>query len=150
MLGYLGGGSEYELPVRGEWLDTGDIGVLDQDGFLTIRGRRKNIIIKGAQTIIPEDIERAARHHPAVLDACAVGRANDFYGEIIDLCVLWRGGSASTEDLWQTLRSQLPKEMLPDNIRTVDRIPRTDSGKIIRRDLETLSAKWREDGVGNS
>ena len=135
MQGYLGGAGQYGLPIKDGWVGTGDLGQFDQDQFLTICGRKKNVIIKGGETIIPEDIEKIAQNHESVLDAAAIGRENQFYGEVIELLVVWRDDLQQATELGEVLRKALPKSWWPDRITTVAHIPRTPSGKILRNQL---------------
>jgi len=141
MQGYLGGAGGYGLPVSDGWIGTGDLGQFDKDGFLTICGRKKNVIIKGGETIIPEDIEKTAQSHGAVVDAAAIGRQDRLYGEVIDLLVVWRDGHRRAAELEVALRKALPKTWWPDRLITVAHIPRTSSGKIIRNQLTRLIAE---------
>jgi acyl-CoA synthetase (AMP-forming)/AMP-acid ligase II len=135
MLGYLGGeANAYGLTVQDGWLRTGDLGVLSDDGFLTVRGRLKNVIIRGGENIMPEDVEKAALAHPAVRDAAAAGRPHRLYGEVVELYVVWAPGAAATAELEELLRGALTRSAWPTRIHSIEHIPRTESGKI-RRDL---------------
>lgn len=133
MAGYLGGTSETGVSLCDGWLATGDVGVLDQQGFLTISGRLKSIILKGGETIFPEDIERVAHRCEWVGDVMAYGVSDEFYGEQIQLAVAWKDGQVKKAQLTSVLRDNLPRFWWPSEIRSVDSIPRTHSGKIIRR-----------------
>lgn len=142
MQGYVGDTGDtrgYGLPVVDGWLGTGDIGSFDQDGFLTISGRAKDVIIKGGENIQPEDVERVAHRHPGIADAAAVGRPDPFYGQVVELFVVWRNrhSDPTTEpaELADLLQAELPKAWLPARIHPVARIPRTPSGKILRDSL---------------
>ena len=74
------------------WLHTGDLGYMDEDGFVFVTGRLKELIIKGGENIAPREIDEALYRHPAVLDAAAVGIPDEHYGEEIMACVTLQAG----------------------------------------------------------
>jgi long-chain acyl-CoA synthetase len=135
MKGYLSSADVVSTLDSEGWLATGDLGVMDEQGFLTIVGRSKNVIIKGGETILPEDIESAACRSAWVRDAVAYGVPDPFYGEIIKLSVVWADGAPHESDLSETLRQGLPRNWLPRQIHSISAVPRNASGKIMRRDL---------------
>ena len=92
------------------WLGrTGDLGQFDQDQFLTICGPKKNVIIKGGETIVPEDIEKVAQRRPALANVAALGRGSQFFGELIELFVEWQDDLQRRSELEEVLRKSLPK-----------------------------------------
>jgi long-chain acyl-CoA synthetase len=123
------------------WLHTGDLGYMDEDGFVFVTGRIKELIIKGGENIAPGEIDEALYSHPAVLDAAAVGIPDDRYGEdILCCCVLKPGCECTLEDLRQHCVEQLGEYKTPKVIRIVEDLPKGPSGKIQRlklRELET-------------
>ena len=80
------------------WLHTGDLGYMDEDGFVFVTGRIKELIIKGGENIAPKEIDEALYKHPAILDAAAVGIPDDVYGEEILACVTLKPGCCVTEE----------------------------------------------------
>jgi len=121
------------------WLHTGDIGYLDQDGFIFVTGRIKEIIIKGGENIAPREIDDVLYKHPAILDAAAVGIPDDTYGEEIMACVTLKPGvSITEEELLDHCFEHLGKFKTPKVIKIMDELPKGPSGKIQRLKLPDL------------
>ncbi|HRP77186.1 MAG TPA: AMP-binding protein, partial [Rhodocyclaceae bacterium] len=120
------------------WLKTGDLGYLDQDGFVFVTGRIKELIIKGGENIAPREIDEALLKHPDVLEAAAVGIPDEHYGQEILACVVLKEGREPDE---QALRAfciaELGSFKTPKSIRFMDELPRGPSGKIQRLKLLT-------------
>jgi acyl-CoA synthetase (AMP-forming)/AMP-acid ligase II len=136
MLGYHKRSDVTAETIRGDWLRTGDLGVMDEDGYLFIRGRLKELIkVKGFQ-VAPAEVEAALLVHPEVLDAAVIGRPDDEAGEVpVAFVVLSPGAKASAESLRDALRERLASYKLPVEARFVAAIPKSASGKILRRVL---------------
>jgi long-chain acyl-CoA synthetase len=118
------------------WLHSGDVGYMDEDGFLFVTGRIKELIIKGGENIAPREIDEALLRHPAVLEAAAVGIADPYYGQEIMACVVLKAGSACTvEALGQFAEAELGRYKTPKVIRIVDALPKGPSGKVQRLKL---------------
>ena len=115
------------------WLHSGDLGYLDEDGFLFVTGRIKELIIKGGENIAPREIDEAMLRHPAVLEAAAVGIPDPQYGQEIMACVVLKPGHACTPaDLEEFSRRELGKYKAPKVIRIVEALPKGPSGKVQR------------------
>jgi long-chain acyl-CoA synthetase len=118
------------------WLATGDLGYRDEDGFYFITGRLKELIIKGGENIAPREIDEALLKHPAVLEAAAVGVADDAYGQEILACVVRKAGADVDEP---QLRAHCLRELgpfkTPRHFRFLDELPKGPSGKVQRRKL---------------
>jgi fatty-acyl-CoA synthase len=115
---------------------TGDLAVLDEDGYIQIVGRRKELIIRGGQNVSPREVEDVLRAHPAVDDACVIGLPHDVMGEVICACVVAVEGAIVTGDeLKEFCRDQLADYKVPDLVRFFDAFPLTGSGKVKRREL---------------
>ena len=127
------------------WLHTGDLGYMDEDGFVFVTGRIKELIIKGGENIAPKEIDEALYQHPAVLDAAAVGIPDDAYGEEIMACVTLQPGSSVTEEaLLEHCRELLGKFKTPKIIKVMEELPKGPSGKIQRLKLPDLVRKLEE------
>ena len=121
------------------WMHTGDLGYLDEDGFLFVTGRLKELIIKGGENIAPREIDEALLRHPAVLEAAAVGIPDANYGQEIMACVVLKPGVACTEsELKAHTDGELGRYKSPKVIRLVDALPKGPSGKVQRLKLLDL------------
>ncbi len=115
---------------------TGDLAILDEEGFVTIVGRCKEMIIRGGHNVFPRELEDVLRTHPAVEDACVVGVPNEILGELICACILPIEGAIVTGDeLKEYCRDHMADYRVPDLVRFFDTFPMTGSGKVKRREL---------------
>jgi long-chain acyl-CoA synthetase len=118
------------------WLHSGDLGYMDEDGFVFVTGRIKELIIKGGENISPREIDEALLKHPAVLEAAAVGIPDPNYGQDIMACVILKPGSeCSVEALSEFSRRELGKYKAPKIIKFVSELPKGPSGKVQRLKL---------------
>ena len=124
------------------WLHTGDLGYMDEDGFVFVTGRIKELIIKGGENIAPREIDDAMYRHPSVLDAAAVGIPDDQYGEeIMCCCVLKPDCQCTEEELVEHCREHLGNYKTPGKIKIMDELPKGPSGKIQRLKLPEIVEK---------
>ncbi|WP_171178968.1 AMP-binding protein [Ruegeria sp. HKCCD8929] len=115
------------------WLRTGDLGRQDEDGYVFITGRLKELIIKGGENIAPREIDEALYSHPDVIEAAAFGRPCTSYGERVEAAVRLRSGSSVTpSDLIAICEKRLGKFKSPDQVFLLDELPKGPSGKIQR------------------
>ncbi|MGA2188692.1 MAG: AMP-binding protein [Steroidobacteraceae bacterium] len=115
----------------GGWMHTGDLGVIDEQGYCNIVGRVKDMIIRGGENVSPREIEEFLYRHPAVLDVAVVGVPDAKYGEEVCACIQLRAGaSASEEEIREFCRSQIAHYKVPRYVRFVDSFPLTISGKV--------------------
>lgn len=121
------------------WFHTGDLGYMDEDGFVFVSGRIKELIIKGGENIAPREIDEALYKHPAVLDAGAVGIPDAQYGENILCCVMLKPNMTATEEeLRRHCREHLGEFKTPGVIKIVEELPKGPSGKVQRLKLREL------------
>jgi acyl-CoA synthetase (AMP-forming)/AMP-acid ligase II len=116
----------------GEWFKTGDEGSLDADGYLTLVGRRSELINRGGEKIAPREIDELLLEHPAVAEAVCFGVPHDLWGQEVHAAVV-AGRTLSEADLLAFCRERLSAFKCPKRIHLVDAIPRTATGKIQRR-----------------
>jgi acyl-CoA synthetase (AMP-forming)/AMP-acid ligase II len=122
------------------WLRTGDLGRIDDDGFVFVTGRLKELIIKGGENIAPREIDEALYAHPDVIEAAAFARKCVRYGETVEAAVTLRKGSALTrDDLNRLCEQRLGKFKSPDIIHFLDELPKGPSGKIQRLRLAQMT-----------
>jgi fatty-acyl-CoA synthase len=115
---------------------TGDLAIVDERGYVTIVGRRKETIIRGGYSIYPRELEDIFRTHPAVDDACVVGVPHEILGELVCACVVPVEGAIVTGDeLKAYARDHVAGNKVPDLVRFFDAFPLTGSGKVKRREL---------------
>jgi acyl-CoA synthetase (AMP-forming)/AMP-acid ligase II len=139
MPGYHNKPDETQKALRNGWYHTGDLARSDENGFLTITGRLKELIIRGGQNIAPAEIEEAVNTFAAVLDCAVVGVPHEHLGEVPALFVVPRPGHTfDSEALLAHCRKQLSAYKAPHSVQLIAEIPRTGSGKIIRYKLREL------------
>jgi acyl-CoA synthetase (AMP-forming)/AMP-acid ligase II len=120
----------------GGWFHTGDIGVRDDDGYLFIVDRLKDMIVSGGENIAGSEVERVLYEDEAVLEAAVVGRPDDRWGEVPVAFVVLRPGTTATEDaLLERCGAQLARFKVPKAITFLDALPRNPSGKVLKREL---------------
>jgi acyl-CoA synthetase (AMP-forming)/AMP-acid ligase II len=116
------------------WLHTGDVGFLDEDGYLYIAGRMKEVIIRGGNNVHAVDVEAAIHEHPEVLEAAVVGVPHDVLGEDVAAFVVVRPGTTlSPDELQGFLRQRLADYKVPRSVTFVDDLPRNATGKVVKR-----------------
>jgi O-succinylbenzoic acid--CoA ligase len=118
------------------WFDTGDLGSLDESGDLYVLGRADDTVISGGENIHPSEIERVLEAHPAVLETCAFGIADERWGQSLHACVRLRAGAQIAErHLRAHCAEKLARFKVPQRVHVVDDFPRTPAGKIARRSV---------------
>jgi len=142
MPGYHNKPEETRTALRAGWYHTGDLAKCDENGFLTITGRLKELIIRGGQNIAPAEIEEVVNTFAPVLDCAVVGVAHEHLGEVPALFVVARPGqNVEIEAVLTHCKARLSAYKIPHAVHLIAEIPRTGSGKIIRYKLkETLKA----------
>jgi O-succinylbenzoic acid--CoA ligase len=118
------------------WLHTGDLGRIDEDGFLYVTGRLRDVIVTGGENVLPGEVEEVLLRHPDVADAAAVGRADPDWQEAVTAVVVLRNGAdVSADDLRRHCEAELAGFKVPKRIEFATELPRTASGKLMRREL---------------
>lgn len=133
MRGYHGMRAETEATIdRDGWLHMGDIGSMDERGFLKVTGRMKDMIIRGGMNLYPAEIEAVLEDHPAIQSAAVIGIADEKWGEQVGAVIVLRGGfdQPSVDELTEFLGGQLAPYKTPVHWTFVDELPMTPSGKI--------------------
>jgi fatty-acyl-CoA synthase len=120
---------------------TGDLALLDEDGYVRIVGRRKEMIIRNGYNVYPREVEDILRAHPAVEEVCVVGVPDEILGELICACIVpIEGAVVRGEDILLYGRDLMADYKLPDLVRFFDSLPMTASGKVKRRELAQVVA----------
>lgn len=136
MKGYWNMPEATEEALRGGWMHTGDAGILDEEGYLFIQDRLKDMIVSGGENIYPREVENAIFEHPAVADVAVIGVPDPKWGEAVKAIVVLREGAEATpEDLIEYCKGQLAGYKRPRSIDFVADLPRNASGKVLKKDL---------------
>src|SRR4029453_17626023 len=138
MKGYHHLPEETAKPVTGGWLHTGDLGKMDADGYVTITGRKKDLIISAGENIYPREIEEVLAQHPKVKEVAVIGVNDEVRGEVPKAFVIPRDGMTVDEkELRHFCRENLAAYKVPKHFDIVPDLPRTPTGKVLKRMLPT-------------
>src|SRR5207249_12269604 len=137
MTGYWENPEATAKTLRGGWLHTGDVGSMDEAGFLTIRDRSKDMIISGGSNIYPREIEEVLLRHPAVTECSVVGRAHREWGEEVVAFVVSKG-IVSPEDLDLLCKNNIARFKRPREYRFVESLPKNNYGKVLKTELRKM------------
>jgi long-chain acyl-CoA synthetase len=139
MKGYWNKPEETAKVIRNGWLHTGDIGYMDEDNYIYLTERKKDLIIRGGENVYPKEVEDVLHRHPQVLEAGVIGVPDAVYGEEVKaFVVLKTSGSTCEADLIDFCKQQLPAYKRPKSIRLMDELPKSALGKILRRELRKM------------
>lgn len=136
MMGYLKN-PEATAEIRsGRWQRTGDVGYLDERGYVYITDRKKDMIISGGMNVYPRQVEEVLYQHPGIEEACVVGLPSELWGETVHAVVVAREGAGLTSDaLVAWSKERLPKDRRPRSVNFVAALPKNNYGKILRREV---------------
>ncbi len=136
-IGYLGRPDATAETITADgWLRTGDIGCVDDDGYIFIEDRIKDMIITGGENVYSPEVERVLAEHPDVLEAAVIGVPDEKWGETVKAVVALRPGStAGPDEIRDFARERLAHYKAPSTVDVIEALPRNPSGKILKRDL---------------
>jgi acyl-CoA synthetase (AMP-forming)/AMP-acid ligase II len=136
MAGYWQNANASAKTLRNGWLHTGDVGSLDEEGFLTLRDRSKDLIISGGSNIYPREIEEVLLKHPAVAECSVVGRPHPEWGEeVVAFVVLRADATATAPDLDALCLENIARFKRPKAYRFVAALPKNNYGKVLKTEL---------------
>jgi long-chain acyl-CoA synthetase len=136
MKGYHGHPEATAEAMAGGWLHTGDLGYVDQDGFLFVVDRTKDLIIRGGYNVYPREVEDVLYQHPAVAEAAVVGVEDDLLGQEVKAFVALRPGRTATADeLVAFVRERVAAYKYPRTVEFREHLPMNATGKILKREL---------------
>lgn len=122
----------------GRWQRTGDIGHIDEDGFVYVTDRKKDMIITGGMNVYPRQIEEVLYEHPQIQEVCVVGVPDELWGETVHAVIVVRNGSTtSEEEIVEWSRSKLKSQQRVRTVSFVDELPKNSTGKVLRRSVKT-------------
>ena len=140
MAGYWNNPAASAETLRHGWLHTGDVGSLDQDGFLTLKDRSKDVIISGGSNIYPREVEEVLLRHPAVSEVSVVGQADAEWGEIVVAFIVARGAAPDSAELDALCLDNIARFKRPKRYVVVDALPKNNTGKVLKTSLRELLA----------
>ncbi len=148
MQGYYKKPEETAASIRNGWFHTGDIGYMDEEGYLFIVDRKKDMIIAGGFNIYPREVDEILYEHPKVQEACTVGLPDPYRGETVKAYIVVRAGETLTEEeIISYCREKLTGYKVPKQIEFMDDLPKSAIGKVLRRQLRDMEmARSKSDG----
>jgi long-chain acyl-CoA synthetase len=136
MKGYWNLPEATDAAIKDGWFSTGDVAVVDDDGYYYVVDRKKDLIIRGGYNVYPREIEEVLHEHPAVAQVAVIGIAHDSLGEEVGAAVVLKTGIAAVaEDLRQFVRGRVAAYKYPRRIWFVDSLPTGPTGKLLRREV---------------
>jgi len=144
MAGYWNNPAATAAAIRDGWLWTGDLGTLDEDGFLTLKDRSKDLIVTGGSNVYPREVEEVLLRHPEVAEAAVVGRPDPEWGEAIVAFVVARDERPSIDALDRLCLDNIARFKRPKEYRFVERLPKNNYGKVVKTELRAALAKESE------
>lgn len=149
MVGYLDDEAATAEVFAGDWYRSGDLGRVDEDGFVTIVDRMKDVIITGGENVASQEVEGALRGHPDVLDVAVVGRPHPQWGETVVAVVVRReGADLDVAGMRAWLEPRIARYKVPRELVLRRELPRTPSGKITKHVLRAQLAESAEPAAG--
>lgn len=141
MLGYYKRPKATEEALRGGWLHTGDLARMDEEGYIFIVDRKKDLIISGGENIYPREIEEVLLEHPAIRDAAVIGSPDELWGEVVHAFVVLREGcTLDQEGVIQHCKGKLAGYKKPRRVTFLQEIPRNPSGKVLKERLREIAS----------
>lgn len=126
--------------IVGDWITVGDMGVLDEEGFLTLVDRKKDMVVTGGMNVFPSEIERVIAALPGVREVAVVGLPDEEWGERLHAFIVADGGrQASEEAIAFACRARLAGYKLPRGVTVLPELPRNAAGKVLKRELKALA-----------
>jgi len=142
MMGYYNKPEETKEATRDGWFLTGDLGRFDEDGYLTIVDRKKDMIIAGGYNIYPVELDDVLMGHPKILEACTIGISHEYRGETVKAFIVAKEGETLTDEVViNYCKENLAAYKVPKIIEFIDELPKSAVGKILRRKLKEMEAQ---------
>jgi acyl-CoA synthetase (AMP-forming)/AMP-acid ligase II len=147
MSGYWNRPDATAKAIRDDWYHTGDAGYVDEEGFLYIHDRIKDLVITGGENVYPAEVENAILAHPGVADVAVIGIPDARWGEIVLAAIVLREGqTVQADEVKSTVRARLAGFKVPKRIERVRALPRNGAGKVTK---EALRAQFAPDEEAN-
>ena len=138
--GYWNQPQETAAALRDGWVTAGDLARQDEDGFIYIVDRKKDMVVTGGINVYPREIEEVLHKHPAIVEAAVIGVPDDYFGEALRAFVVLRPGmNVATDELDVHCRATLAGYKVPKEFRFIAALPRNAGGKVLKKDLRNLA-----------
>jgi long-chain acyl-CoA synthetase len=138
MAGYWDNPQASAETLRGGWLHTGDVGSLDEEGFLTLKDRSKDVIISGGSNVYPREVEEVLLRHSGVSEVSVVGQSDPEWGEVVVAFVVARGAQPDNAELDALCLDNIARFKRPKAYRYVEALPKNSTGKVLKTELRKL------------
>ncbi|MCZ6644323.1 MAG: AMP-binding protein [Gammaproteobacteria bacterium] len=143
-MGYWNMPEATQEALEGGWLHSGDAGTMDDEDYLYIQDRIKDMVVSGGENIYPREIENTLFEHSAVADAAVIGIPSEQWGEsLLAFITLKPGETANGDDIVEFCRGKLAGYKIPRQVEFIDVIPRNASGKVLKKDLR--EPYWKDE-----
>ncbi len=139
MQGYYNRPEETAKVIIDGWLHTGDIAVMDKDGFFKIVDRQKDMILVSGFNVYPNEVEDIIARHPKVLEVAAIGVPNEHSGEVVKVFVVKKDSSLTEKEVIDFAKESLTNYKIPKHVQFVNELPKTNVGKVLRRALRDIN-----------
>ena len=137
MIGYLNKPEATAEAIRDGWLHTGDMGRMDERGYLFISGRKKEMINRGGENIYPREIEIPLEAHPEIAEVAVIGAPDPALGERVRACIILKDSSELTgEEVKEYLKDKIAKYKIPEFVEFMSEFPRNPTGKVLKQELK--------------
>jgi len=142
MIGYFNKAEATKESIRDGWLHTGDMGYMDEEGFIFIVDRKNDMINRGGENIYPREVEMAIETHPGVREVAVIGAPDTVLTEQVKAYIILKEkGSLSDEELKAYLKDKIARYKIPTRIEFVDNLPRTITGKVLKKELRRMDCE---------
>lgn len=149
MIGYYNLPEATEKSLTDGWVHTGDAGYMDEEGYIYLKDRIKDMVVSGGENIYPVEVENAIAHHGSVADVAVIGVPDDKYGEaLLAFVVLKPGSSLELEEMIAFCRERIAGYKIPRKLEIIDEMPRNPSGKILKKELRKPFWEGIERSIG--
>lgn len=145
MLGYFGKPEDTREAIRDGWLRSGDIGRIDEDGYVYVVDRVKDMVNVGGFKVWPREVEEVLFTHPGVKEAAVIGVPDPVYGEVVKACIVRREGAVvAAEELIELCRSTIAVYKVPREVAFVEQLPKSPTGKVLKRELRAVGSQLEQ------
>ena len=143
-IGYLNMPKETAAAIRDGWFQTGDVGRMDEDGFMYLLDRKNDMVVTGGENVYSVEVEQAIYQHPDVVECAVVGIPDEKYGEALFAAIVIQPGKTLTSDqIVEHCRSRIGGYKIPRQMAIVPQLPKSAMGKILKSELRRMFGKPR-------